>query len=149
MKPWTAFVPLSHPSIGEFLVPVDPYVEAGKPGSGLLPWIQIATPPLKENWDYSNHSGPSLDPHWINFSGARDKSIQAYNFRLCLTRNPTNWLAIDPPANYDAAQYELLGRYIENLVASGKKITLHNFMDIHPMPNGKIRTVNNNGGFFH
>ncbi|HEY3913759.1 MAG TPA: FAD-dependent oxidoreductase, partial [Verrucomicrobiae bacterium] len=130
----------------QFLVPVDPYVQSGNPASGLLPWVQLAPKPFKEKYDYSIGSGPSINPHWVNVPGEGDKSIQAYNFRLCLTRNPTNRLPIEPPANYNPAQYELLGRYIEALVASGNKITLHNFMDIHPMPNGKT-DVNNNGGF--
>ena len=130
----------------QFLVSVDPYVQPGNPASGLLPWVQFAPKPLKEKYDYSIGSGPSINPHWGNVPGDGDNSIQAYNFRLCLTRSPTNWLPIEPPANYDPAQYELLGRYIEGLVASSNKITLHNFMDIHPMPNGKT-DVNNNGGF--
>ncbi|HEX4122522.1 MAG TPA: FAD-dependent oxidoreductase [Verrucomicrobiae bacterium] len=108
----------------QFIVPADPYIQPGNPASGLLPWIQASQ----------------------GVAGEGDKSIQAYNFRLCLTRNPTNWLAIDPPANYDAARYELLGRYIMALVASGKKLSLRQFMDIQPMPDGKT-DINNNGGF--
>jgi hypothetical protein len=89
----------------QFTVAVDPYVRPGDPSSGLLPF----------------HPGPTAGP-----AGQGDHSVQAYNFRLCLTQNPTNKLAIDPPANYDPARYELLARYIEALVAAGKPVGLGN-----------------------
>jgi hypothetical protein len=109
----------------QFTLPVDPYVRPGDPTSGLLPFIQDQEP---------------------GRVGDGDRSVQAYNFRLCLTQNPTNKLVIDPPANYDAARYELLARYIEALVAAGKPVGLGQFMDMARMPNGKT-DVNNNGGF--
>lgn len=109
----------------QFTVNVDPYVKPGDPKSGLLPFIQkeaLGTP------------------------GAGDRSVQAYNFRLCITQNPTNRMVIQPPAEYRESGYELLARYIEALVAAGKTPTLAQFMHIQPMPNGKT-DVNNNGGF--
>jgi len=109
----------------QFAVAVDPYFRIGDLSSGLLPFIQGQAP--------SN-------------AGEGDHSVQAYNFRLCLTQNPANKLALTPPANYEPARYELLARYIEALVAAGKPLRLGQFMDIQPMPNGKT-DVNNNGGF--
>jgi hypothetical protein len=109
----------------QFTVAVDPYLRPGEPSSGLLPFIQDQPP---------------------GNAGDGDHSVQAYNFRLCLTQNPTNKLAIDPPANYDPVRYELLARYIEALVAASKPIGLGQFMDIQPMPHGKT-DINNNGGF--
>lgn len=109
----------------QFTVAVDPYVRPGDPASGLLALIQDQPP---------------------GTAGAGDKSVQAYNFRLCLTQNPTNKIPIDPPAQYDPAQYELLARYLEALVAAGKTPRLGQFMDIQPMPNGKT-DINNNGPF--
>ena len=109
----------------QFTVAVDPYVIPREPGSGLLPLIQDQPP---------------------GTAGAGDKSVQAYNFRLCLTQNPTNRIPIDPPAHYDAAQYELLARYIEALTAAGRTPRLGDFMDIQPMPNGKT-DINNKGAF--
>ena len=109
----------------QFLVPVDPYVRPGEPSSGLLPLIQ---------------PGDGGTP------GAADHSIQAYNFRLCLTRDPANKLPIIPPAHYDPARFELLARYVEALVAAGKPPKLGELMHIQPMPNGKT-DINNNGGF--
>jgi hypothetical protein len=109
----------------QFTVAVDPYLRPGDPSSGLLPLIQDQPP---------------------GQAGEGDHSVQAYNFRLCLTQNPTNKLAIAPPADYDPARYELLARYIEALVAAASRCALGQFMDIHPMPHGKT-DINNNGGF--
>jgi len=109
----------------QFTVAVDPYLHPGDSASGLLPFIQ----------DQS-----------LGESGEGDHSVQAYNFRLCLTQDPTNKSPITAPAHYDPSRYELLARYVEALVAAGESPTLRQFMDIAAMPNGKT-DVNNNGGF--
>ena len=109
----------------QFLVDVDPYIEKGNPKSGLLPFVQ------KDK---------------LGVPGAGDASVQAYNFRLCLTQNMENQIPIQPPPDYDPGQYELLARFIEALVAAGKTPALGELMHIQAMPNGKT-DVNNNGGF--
>src|ERR1700722_11026180 len=109
----------------QFTIAVDPYINPGDPESGLLPLIQ---------------NQPFGTP------GEGDKSVQAYNFRLCLTQNPTNQIPIDPPDNYDATRYELLARYLGAMAAAGKTPRLNQLMDIQPMPNGKT-DINNNGAF--
>jgi hypothetical protein len=109
----------------QFTVAVDPYMRPGDAASGLLPLIQDQPP---------------------GAAGEGDKSVQAYNFRLCLTQNPANRMPIDPPAHYDAARYELLARYLAALTAAGRTPRLGQLMDIHPLPNGKT-DVNNNGPF--
>lgn len=85
---WNGVQPSLH---HQFMFPVDPYIEAGKPKSGLLPGI--STEPLAA-------------------IGSGDKHIQAYNFRLCLTNNPKNRIAYPKPANYNRSEYILLERYI-------------------------------------
>ena len=109
----------------QFTVPVDPYVKLGDPGSGLLPFIQ---------------PGDGGTP------GAGDHRVQTYNYRLCFTTNVANRLPVAPPPNYDPAKYELLGRYLEALVAAGKKPRLSEFWNPIWMPNQKT-DINNNGGF--
>lgn len=123
----------------QFVVSVDPYVKAGDPASGLLPFIQ---------------SGNGGVP------GDGDAAMQAYNFRLVLTRDPANKRAITPPKSYDPAKYELLARYLENWTAVAKSNSvpgdyvgratrtpmLEQLMHIQMMPGGKT-DINNNGGF--
>ncbi len=133
----------------QFTVPVDPYVKPGDASSGLLPFIQ---------------SGDGGKP------GDGDKAAQAYNYRLCFTTDPKNrlpaqkpaampqakWdellkaannsLPVTPPANYDAKEFELLGRYLEALVAAKKTPRLGQFWNPIWMPNHKT-DINNNGGF--
>lgn len=109
----------------QFIVPVDPYVRAGDPASGLLPFIQ---------------------PGDGGVPGSGDDKVQAYNYRLCFTTNAANRLPLQPPPGYDPARYELLGRYLEALVAAGKRPLLEQFWNPIWMPNGKT-DINNNGGF--
>ena len=109
----------------QFTIAVDPYVKPGDPSSGLLPFIQ---------------SGDGGVP------GEGDRSVQAYNFRLCYTQNPTNRLPHSRPVKYDPAKYELLARYLEAIVAAGRTPKLSEFWNPIWMPNGKS-DINNNGGF--
>ena len=75
-----------------FVVPVDPYVAAGDPASGLLPDVR-ETP---------------LPP-----PGSGDDGVQAYCYRLCATDVPANRLPWPKPADYDESLYELLFRNFE------------------------------------
>ena len=109
----------------QFIVPVDPYVKPGDAKSGLLPFI-------------------SAEP--LGTAGAADASVQAYNFRLCLTKNPANRNPIEPPPGYDAKQFELLGRYFDALKAGDKKATLGMFLKIDMVTPEKT-DINNNGAF--
>ncbi|WP_145062689.1 FAD-dependent oxidoreductase [Adhaeretor mobilis] len=103
---------------------VDPYVTPGDPMSGLIPLIQRG-------------SG--------GIPGDGDQRVQAYNFRLCFTNIPENRRALEPPANYDPARYELAARRVEKIVAANKVPTIQQFC--HPvwMPNGKT-DINNSQG---
>lgn len=102
---------------------IDPYVTPANPASGLLPLIQSGSP---------------------GTPASADQRVQAYNFRLCLTTTSTNKLPIAAPAGYDAAQYELLARYIQARVGQGSTPALSSLITISPMPNGKT-DINNNG----
>ncbi len=74
----------------QFNFPVDPYVVPGDPASGLLPGIEPGRPVV----------------------GAGDHRVQAYNFRLCMTRRADIRVPFPKPAHYDRARYELLARYL-------------------------------------
>jgi hypothetical protein len=111
----------------QFLVDVDPYVRPGNPNSGLLPFIQ---------------PGDGGKP------GEGDRAVQAYNFRLCMTRTKANqipWEAIKPQG-YNERRYELLARLIEKHEAEGKPLNVRALMNPVMMPNDKTDT-NNNGAF--
>jgi len=109
----------------QFQVPVDPYITPGDAKSGLLPFVQKGE---------------------LGKAGDGDNKVQTYNFRLCFTTNEANRLPLEAPKGYDPARYELLARYLEALVAAGKKPVLSDFC--HPvwMPNQKT-DINNNGAF--
>lgn len=77
------------------LTPIDPFVQPGRPESGLLKWVE------------NDHGKPV---------GAADGYTQAYNYRYYTTLDPDQRIAITPPAHYDPQDYELVGRYVTHLV---------------------------------
>lgn len=97
---------------------VDPYVEAGEPGSGVLPGV--------------HNEDPGED-------GEGDHRVQAYCFRLTLTDVPENKIPIEKPEEYDDLRYELLFR---NFEAGDHRIPWIN----SPMPNRKT-DINNRLAF--
>jgi hypothetical protein len=99
-----------------FELNIDPYVRPDDRSSGLVPLIEPGPPGAQ---------------------GAGDKRIQAYNFRLCMTRNRANRAPVPKPADYDPWTYELLGRYLD----AGWR---HQFRKYDPIPNDKT-DVNNYG----
>jgi hypothetical protein len=75
----------------QFQVKVDPYILPGDPASGLLPTIQEGV---------------------LGELGARDKHIQGFCFRMCLTKNGDNLMPLTKPGNYDPEVYEIYRRYL-------------------------------------
>lgn len=97
---------------------ISPYIEPGDSSSGLLPRISAVKP------------GPN---------GTGDNKIQAYCYRLCLTKVPENRIPFTKPEGYDTLQYELLARVAE--------AGWNEFFDKYdPIPDGKT-DVNNHGPF--
>ncbi len=95
---------------------VDPYVVPGKPDSGLIWGVQDAEP---------------------GYQGQGDSSVQAYNFRICLTNVPENRVPFPEPPGYDPDQFTLMARYL----AAG----VWDAMRLHKMmPRGKT-DLNNKG----
>jgi hypothetical protein len=81
-----------HAVYHQFVTGVDPYVTAGDPSSGLLPF---------------------LDPDGPGEEGAGDDRVQAYCFRMCLTDHPENRIPFHKPEGYNEQWYELLLRNYE------------------------------------
>jgi hypothetical protein len=96
--------------------PLDPYVMKGDPASGLLPLI--------------NEGNPGQQ-------GESAAGVMAYCFRLCLTTDKANRIAILPPPDYDAKRYELVARFIEACLANGDQMDLRWFSKHDPLPNSK------------
>jgi hypothetical protein len=99
-----------------FIEEVDAYVKPGDTNSGLLPRV-LKIENLK--------------------NGQGDKKIQAYNYRVCLTTDPTLRIPIEKPAGYREIDHELLLRnfdagddrlpaLIEPLAGGKKKVDWNN-----------------------
>lgn len=100
---------------------ISPYVQEDDPSSGILPGIT------------------ETSHETLGYQGQGDHRIQAYNFRICLTKNPDNRVPFPKPPSYDPDRYALLLRYIQSGVWDA--------MNLHTMlPNGKT-DLNNYGGF--
>lgn len=100
---------------------ISPYKVPGDPSSGLL-------------W------GVSSEP--LQPTGSGDKKIQAYNFRLCLTQDKTNFIPITRPASYNPEQYELL---LRTLIKENWK-SIHSSLRHEKLPDGSIQ-IHHGGGF--
>ena len=74
--------------------------------------------------------------------GTGDRSVQAYNFRICLTSDPANQIPITRPARYDSTKYELLLRQVA--IEKPEHINW-GVLHIADMPNHKT-DINNKGG---
>lgn len=91
---------------------VNPYVREGDASSGLIFGVR---------------------PEPLAPTGSGDKKVQAYCFRLCLTRDPANQIPITKPASYAPEKYELSRR----LIRAGKPKSLSNLLIVSSMPNQK------------
>jgi hypothetical protein len=90
---------------------------------------------------------PEIMPRSNDPVGAADKRVQAYNFRLCMTKTPENRVAWPKPAGYRAERYELLARYLPAFEKElGRPLGINDVMKADILQNGKTDT-NNNGAF--
>jgi hypothetical protein len=102
----------------QFVRGVDPYVTAGDPSSGLLPF---------------------LEPDAALPDGSADHRVQAYCYRMCLTDHDENRIPFHKPQGYDPQWFELL---LRNYEAGERGLPWIN----SSMPNRKTDT-NNRLGF--
>ncbi|RYD23340.1 MAG: FAD-dependent oxidoreductase [Verrucomicrobiaceae bacterium] len=100
---------------GNVVAGLSPYQEKGNPASGLLPGIEAG----------------------VASNGTGDGGLQAFCYRMCLTKVPENRVMVAKPADYKDEDFELLIRAVE----AGQTQFLKNDF----MPNGKTDT-NNTGG---
>lgn len=95
-------------SHAQFAVKINPYRNPNDSTSGLIPTIQD-------------------EP--LGIPGEGDKRLQAYCFRMCLTKNKSNQILFTKPELYDRNQYEIYLRYLK----AGGKLYKPNAS----IPNGK------------
>jgi FAD-dependent oxidoreductase family protein len=88
---------------------------------------------------------PEITPRTADPVGAADKRVQAYNFRLCMTRTPANRVPWPKPARYAPGRYELVARYLPAFEAAlGRPLVINDVMKADLLQHGKTDT-NNNG----
>ena len=101
-------------------------------------------------FDASGRLLPEVSTEKKAAAGSADKKVQAYNFRVCMTKVAENRVPFPKPAGYDAARFALLGRMLEEMdkvkKAANQRWTPVDVMKPDPLPNGKTDT-NNNGAF--
>ena len=107
-------VELEYSKRHQFINRIDPFQIPGDQSSGILAFI--------------NKQVPEAD-------GSEDKKIQAYNFRLCMTKVPENRVPLTEPEGSDVSSCELLLRILPH--ASSRKI-----VHFDPRPNGKTDARN-------
>jgi hypothetical protein len=79
--------------------------------------------------------------------GSEDKKVQAYDFRLCITRDKSNQVPFPKPAGYDPMKYQLLARMLKAAAEQAGRIpTFGELCNPIVGPNKKA-DVNNNGAF--
>ncbi|WP_438480814.1 FAD-dependent oxidoreductase [Oleiharenicola lentus] len=101
----------------QFDRPVDPYIAPGDPASGLL---------------------PGIDADATFIPGSADRRVQAYNFRMCMTKRADVRVPFPKPTGYNRCHYELLARYF---AAGGARQA---FVKFERIQNAKTDT-NNHG----
>ncbi|MFT4156241.1 FAD-dependent oxidoreductase [Parafilimonas sp.] len=92
----------------QFAVQVDPYVIPGDPQSGLIVTVQ---------------------PDSLGTPGTGDENIQAYCFRMCLSRDTSKKIPFSMPQGYKRSDYEIYLRYLRK----GGKL----YVPVVSIPNGK------------
>lgn len=123
-------VQLDENSPHQFMDGIDPYIIPGDSTSGLVYGI--------------THAEEMAD------IGSGDDKIQAYNYRVCFTRDKDNMMPITAPPDYEPSKYELLARSVER--EEWKDFSWEHMpfyraaLTISTMPNGKT-DVNNYGPY--
>ena len=101
--------------VGKGDVSIDPYITPAVPSSGVLPFI---------------------DAKLWGKEGEADQRFQAFTYRVTLTNDPKNRVAIKKPENYNPLWHELLVRRL----SLAPETKLQSIITLTPMPNRKTDT---------
>jgi FAD dependent oxidoreductase len=80
--------------------------------------------------------------------GAGDRKVQAYNFRLILTNDPSNRILFTKPPQYDSKRFELLARFLAEFVKQKNRAPRMNEILLPVQIAGKQKWDFNNRGPF-
>lgn len=117
-----------------------------------LAGVRPETPKHQFLWKLSAYDDdhklmPLIDPNPLAAGGSADSKVQAYNFRLILTDDPTNRLPWSKPLGYDPSQFSLLKRYLNSYKEhTGQEPILKSVTNPVCFANRKC-DFNNNGPF--
>lgn len=100
---------------GKDLTKISPYIKEGDAKSGVLPYVS------SQEWGEQ---------------GEADKRVQAYCYRMTLTNDPDNRIAIRKPNNYNPLWYEIYAR----MLRLEPETKLQQIITLTPMPNKKTDT---------
>jgi len=90
---------------------------------------------------------PEIHDHPAGQPGAAERKVQAYNFRMCFSDDPSNQVRFPQPAGYTPQRYQLLARLLKARTdAEGAPPKLATLLKIDRIANHKA-DVNNNGAF--
>ncbi|MCU1324109.1 MAG: putative secreted protein putative xanthan lyase related [Acidobacteriaceae bacterium] len=90
---------------------------------------------------------PEVNPGPLARPGSGDDKVQAFNFRLIMSRDTHNQISFEQPNGYNPATYALLNGVWKALQQSlGRPLVLSDIFRIVPIPNDKA-DFNNIGGF--
>ena len=115
-----------------------------------LAGVRPNTPAHQFTWplcayDQQHSLYPEIDPGPLAPASSGDKKVQAYNFRLILTNDPSNRIPYPRPEGYDRARFTLLARYLAEFSQHrGRAPQLKDFFNPVLIPNHKA-DFNNNG----
>jgi FAD dependent oxidoreductase len=109
---------------GDLMAPMDPYIVPGDPSSGLIQHVA---------------------PDTLGAPGTADKSIMAYNYRLCMSADPANQIRFSAPTDYDPAEFEVMRRLLTAYQKKGIALSFTSIFVSTPLAENK-RDINS--GFF-
>ena len=80
--------------------------------------------------------------------GDKDDAVSSYNFRLCITNDPTNQVPFQPPSGYNRSDWELVRRVFESENGRGAAewVSSSGLVKGRPLPGGKQKYDMNSGG---
>jgi len=103
--------------------------------------IQTRVNPFAENGDPL----PLVITGDVSPPGTGDKLVQAYNFRLCVTQNTSNFQPFPKPDSYDPEEWELFRRYAVVLAQEKGGVQLRDFLGNTRQAIGSKFDMNNGG----